>query len=91
MDKRLSSVEQRLTSVETRLSYLCERQSMSSIIKLLNEFYFINIRRLDTGILLSLESADMCLFFHFVGNRMKHDYHYLWGSIKTWLGLSVSP
>ena len=70
IDGRLSSVEQRLTSVEQGLSYLYERQSMPSLTKLLNDFYLIDIRRLDTRILSSLDPVDMDLFFHFVASHM---------------------
>jgi hypothetical protein len=88
---QLENMNTRLTSVEQDLSYLYERQFMSSIIKLLNDFYLIDIRRVDTRILSSFESADMNLFFFLVASYMKNDYFDRWCSIKDWLGLSLNP
>jgi hypothetical protein len=63
---------------------------MSSIIQLLNDFYLIDIRRLDTRISSSFESADMNVFFCLVASYMKNDYFDRWCSIKDWLGLSLN-
>ena len=87
----MTAVETRLTAVEQGLSVLYERQSMGTIIKLLNELYLIDIRQLDTRILSSYESEEMHLFFRFVASCIKNDYFHQWDSIKDWLDISLRP
>ncbi|CAF1341291.1 unnamed protein product [Didymodactylos carnosus] len=88
---KLENVTTRLSSVDQGLSYLYGRQSMPTIIKLLNDMYLIDVRRLDTRILSSFESENMRLFFRFVAFYMENDYSYRWNSIKEWLSLSLRP
>ncbi|CAF2811710.1 unnamed protein product [Rotaria sp. Silwood2] len=88
---KLETLNIRLTAVAQSVSLLYERQSMTTLIKLLNESYLIDIRQLDTRILSSLESEEMHLFFRYVASFMKNDYSHRWNSIKDWLYISLRP
>jgi len=75
----------RFTILEQDVSLLYEKQSMTTIIRLLNQLYLIDIRHLDTRILSSNESEEMHLFFRYVASFMKKDYSHRWNSINDWL------
>jgi hypothetical protein len=81
----------RLTVLEQDVSLLYEKQSMTTIIRLLNQLYLIDIRHLDTRILSSNESEEMHLFFRYVASFMKKDYSHRWNSINDWLCISLKP
>ncbi|CAF1500474.1 unnamed protein product [Rotaria magnacalcarata] len=91
MDNRLSSIETALSSVEHGLGFLNERQSIPTIIKLLNEEYLIDIQHLDRRILSSDETYNMQLFFRFVSSNMTQDYNNRWNLIRNCIVTSFTP
>ena len=91
IDSRLTKLESKVATLRHGMGLFYEKLSLPNVVKLLNDFYLIDIQSLDRRILSSSQSNEMHLFFQFVGSEMQKDYSHRWTSIQHFLHLSFHP
>jgi hypothetical protein len=85
------SVNKRLSLMENNMNLIYERQSVQSLLRLLNSIYLISSERLENRKFNSTESPSTLKFFHFVSNQLIKTYLSRWSLYKDLFKISLRP
>jgi hypothetical protein len=96
INQRLNTMEEnvnkRLSNMENNINLIYERQSLESLLKLLDSIYLITAERLETRTYYSDESDLTIKFFRFVYKQLIKHYSTRWSSYTNVIKrLSLKP